>query len=288
MAIRTDLALEADALWRASAQETSAHSGVIARERSRNGLKLTNIQITNAQGAQALGKPVGSYLTLELCDGYRHRRAVQLLAAALRELLHAEARESVLVVGLGNRAVTPDALGPMVLPQLFLTRHLIAQLPEQFGDCRAVSAIAPGVLGTTGMESAEIVRGTVARIRPERIIVIDALASRAVSRLCRTIQLTDTGIVPGSGVGNHRAAFTRESLGVPVVAVGVPTVVDAATVAEDLTGQPPASDAPHRDMIVTPREIDRQLDRVARLLADGLNTALHPELPTEQLRKYLQ
>lgn len=288
MAIRTDLALEANELWQASAQKTTQLSGVISREQRKPGLKLTSVRITNAQGAQALGKPVGTYLTLELEDDYRFSRAVRTLAGALTDMLRLTEKTSVLVVGLGNPAVTPDALGPGVLPQLLLTRHLIAHLPEHFGSYRSVSAIAPGVLGTTGMESAEIVRGTVERTRPDRVLVIDALASRSVDRLCRTVQLADTGIVPGSGVKNHRAALNQACLGVPVLAVGVPTVVDAATIAEDLTGAPAPHDARHAGLIVTPREIDRQLREIAKLLAYGINAALHPNVSTEILQKMLQ
>ena len=278
-AIRTDLALEAKALWEKSAGETTELSGVRARERESEGLSVTQVDILDEQGQAALGKPIGRYVTVELPRFDRDRaRPARVLAQELRALLHGEEEKSVLVVGLGNRAVTPDALGPRTTDGLFLTRHLIANLPAQFGDCREVSAVAPGVLATTGVETLELVRGAVSHVRPAVVIAIDALAAGSMERLCRTVQLSDTGIVPGSGVGNRRAGFSEETLGVPVLSVGVPTVVDASALCETAEER----------MIVTPRDIDAQVAWLGSLLADALNAALHPRFTHEEIAQFVQ
>lgn len=278
-AIRTDLALEAKALWEKSAGETTELSGVRAREREREGLSVTQVDILDEQGQAALGKPIGCYVTVELPRFDRDRaRPARVLAQELRRLLHGEDEKSVLVVGLGNRAVTPDALGPRTTDGLFLTRHLIANLPAQFGDCREVSAVTPGVLATTGVETLELVRGAVSHVKPELVIAVDALAAGSMERLCRTVQLSDTGIVPGSGVGNRRAGFSEETLGVPVLCLGVPTVVDASALCESAEER----------MIVTPRDIDGQIAWLGSLLADALNAALHPKFSQEELAQFVQ
>lgn len=277
MAIRTDLAVEAKTLWEQSAGKTTQLEGVIARERESEGLAVTQVEITNEQGQAALGKEIGTYVTVELPrfdrSVYRCARAV---AAELRALLPEEG--SVLIVGLGNPAVTPDALGPQSVQRVFLTRHLIANLPAQFGRCRSVSAVTPGVLATTGIESLELVRGAVSHVRPDFVIAIDALAAGSMERLCRTVQLSDTGIVPGSGVGNRRAAFSEESLGVPVCSLGVPTVVDASALCEGAEER----------MVVTPRDIDAQIAWLSRVLADGVNLALHPDFSYEEIAQFVQ
>lgn len=278
-AIRTDLALEAKALWEKSAGETTELSGVKARERESEGLSVTQVDILDEQGQAALGKPIGRYVTVELPRFDRDRtRPARVLAQELRALLHGDEEKSVLVVGLGNRAVTPDALGPRTTDGLFLTRHLIANLPAQFGACREVSAVAPGVLATTGVETLELVRGAVSHVKPELVIAVDALAAGSMERLCRTVQLSDTGIVPGSGVGNRRAGFSEETLGVPVFSVGVPTVVDASALCESAEER----------MIVTPRDIDAKVAWLGSLLADALNAALHPKFSQEELAQFVQ
>ena len=214
MGIRTDLAMEAKALWEKSAGKTTKLAG---RERERDGFAVTEVHILDRRGEAALGKPAGRYVTLELPPLARDvRPAAEALAAELRRLLRLQPGQGVLVAGLGNEAVTPDALGPLCLRGLFLTRHLIRHLPEQFGGVRPVSAVAPGVLATTGMESLELVRGAVRHVRPACVLAVDALAAAAPERLCRTFQLSDAGIVPGSGVGNARAALQKRTLGVPV------------------------------------------------------------------------
>lgn len=278
MAIRTDLALEAKSLWEQSAGETTQLEGVEAHEMQREGLPVTVVEILNEQGQAALGKPIGRYVTVELPrfdrDPARPARAV---AAELRTLL-GDVEGSVLVVGLGNSAITPDDLGPQTVHGVFLTRHLIANLPAQFGACRPVSAVTPGVLATTGIETLELVRGAVSHVRPEAVIAVDALAAGSMERLCRTVQLSDTGIVPGSGVGNRRAAFSAESLGVPVLSLGVPTVVDATALCEHAEER----------MIVTPRDIDAQVRWLGRVLADGINLALHPNFSPEEIAQFVR
>ena len=186
------------------------------------------------------------------------------------------------MAGLGNEAITPDSLGPRTLRHVLATRHLVSSLPETFGAFRPVSALATGVLGNTGMESAELVKAVAEKLRPDAVIAVDALAARRLGRVCRTVQLTDTGIAPGSGVGNARKELSRGTLGVPVVGLGVPTVVDAATLAADLTEQAGLEEISASDfgeygggMMVTPREIDQQITLMARLLGYGIDLALH-------------
>ena len=267
MAIRTDLALEAKQLWEKSAEKTTQLRGVRATERG----DVTQVDILDAEGSAALGKPIGTYLTLELPRHDRDARGpAEHLASELQSLMKLSERDSVLVVGLGNRGITPDALGPQTLSRLFLTRHLIANLPKQFGACRAVSGVAPGVLATTGIESLELVKGAVAHVKPSCVLCIDALAAGSVERLCNTVQCCNAGIAPGSGVGNSRAAFDRKSLGVPVYAVGVPTVVDGEA-----------------HMILTPRDIDEQIRYLSAVLAGGINLALHPEFDYEDFVQFV-
>ncbi len=285
---RTDLALEAQELWQESAGEQTQLKGVQARDSQREGYAVTTVRILDQEGAQALGKPAGTYVTLTV-DGLARReedafgRAVRAVAAELTQLL-AGLEGPVLVACLGNRAVTPDAVGPKVHDHLLITRHLVDQAPEHFGAFRPVASVAAGGLGTTGVESGELVGALTGRLKPVCIIAVDALASRSLDRLCRTIQLADTGIAPGSGVGNHRHALDRESLGVPVIAIGVPTVVDGATLAADLLG---TADLPplgrEGEMLVTPKDIDSQVNDLAKVIGYGITLALQPGLTLEDM-----
>lgn len=292
MAVRTDLALEARSLWQESAEQTSELEGVKAREFEVQGLAVTEVQILDETGAQALQKPVGRYMTLEIendknREGAGLCQAVEALAEMLQRLLKLEQTDQVLVVGLGNPAVTPDALGPRTLNHVLVTRHIIEQMPKQFGLFRSVSALAPGVLGTTGLESVEVVRGVIAHAAPTRVIVVDALAARDPARVCSTIQLADSGIVPGSGIGNSRQAFNQQTLGVPVVAVGVPTVVDAATLVTDYlkrNGLEAPEDSLRQGLVVTPGDIDAKLGRMVRILGLGISRALHSELTVSEIQ----
>lgn len=293
---RTDLALEARELWQESAQRTSRLSGVKATKSKLEGYGLTRVDILDARGEEALGKPAGCYLTIDLTTFWQRKadffpRAVRAVGTQLRAMVPAEG--PVLVVGLGNAAMTPDAVGPLTADSVLVTRHLISAMPRQFAGFRPVSVVRTGVLGTTGVESAEAVAGVAEQVQPAAIIAVDALASRRRERVCATVQLSDTGITPGSGVGNHRAALNRETLGVPVIAVGIPTVVDAATLAADLLEE---AGVEHIDadrlrqgqgnMMVTPRDIDAQVRDLSKVVGYGINWALQ-DLEIEEMNALL-
>ena len=290
LTIRTDLAAEARDLWRESAGETTRLKGVAAREEQAEGMTVTRVEILDQEGARALGKPEGTYLTLDVSPLWRREedafpRAVRAVAALLGPLLPEEG--PVLAAGLGNQALTPDALGPRSLDHLLVTRHLGEALPQ----LRPVAGLGAGVLGTTGMEVAEWVRGAAEQVGPAAVIVVDALAARDLERLCATVQIADTGLVPGSGVGNHRMALNRETLGVPVISVGVPTVVDAETIARDLLGEagavPKALNGRGRRFFVTPESIDQKIRDLSKVLGYGINLALQESLALEDLEALL-
>lgn len=296
--VRTDLALEARELWQESAKNQTRIKGVIAREDTVRGFPVHRVEITTDEGARALGKPVGQYSTIELTglsrrDERMFLRAIETLADELRPMLPQGKSGSVLVVGLGNHDITPDAVGSKSVQHVMVTRHLVEQMPELFGTLRRVAAIAPGVLGTTGIESREIIKCVARGIDPDCIIVVDALASRRLARLCRTIQITDTGIVPGSGVGNSRAAITAESMGAPVIAIGVPTVVDVTTIFADMAeaAKIPLPDAVLREfgerLMVTPKEIDVHIADVARIVGYAINTVLQQGVSVAEMDTFL-
>ncbi len=287
---RTDLALE-----NVEMQPKKQTDGVRSLMQKQNGVRVSAITIFNEAGARALGKPQGNYVTLELPDRLEspatRETARDILSQQLQRML--PERGTVLVVGLGNENITPDALGPKCVSLLFATRHITGEVAKQagLGTLRAVAAIAPGVLGQTGIETAEIIESLVQRVQPQAVLVIDALASCRLTRLGTTIQLTDTGIAPGSGVGNRRVELSARTLGVPVIAIGIPTVVDATTLALDVlqangldapSGQP-LEQSGERLMMVTPKEVDLMIDRAAETLAMGINHALQPELSEEEL-----
>ena len=295
--IRTDLALEAEALLREQSPTGQSPEGVRAARSRRGAFGVTTVEVTSAAGEAALGKPMGTYVTVELDALIRReenafQEACGLLAEVLRSLLPLRPGDACLVVGLGNRDITPDAVGPDAVDCVMVTRHLTEQLPEDFGSYRPVCAVCSGVLGTTGIESSALVRAVAESVRPAAVVAIDALASRSPDRLCRTVQIADTGIVPGSGVGNTRAALNRETLGLPVIAVGVPTVVDAATLTLDLAARAglspdPAAFGDAGGMIVTPREIDKNVRDIAKLIGYSLNLALHEGLSIEDVDMFL-
>ena len=286
MTIRTDLAAEARDLWRESAGETTRLPGVRARDEEAQGLPVARVEILDAEGERALGKPPGVYLTLDVAALWRREEGIfARVVRAMAELLGPLLPEGpVLAAGLGNPAMTPDALGPRTLDHLLITRHLQEVLP----GFRPVAGLGAGVLGTTGLEVAEWVRGAAEHVKPAAVVLIDALAARGLDRLCSTVQLSDTGLIPGSGVGNHRMALNRETLGVPVLSVGVPTVVDAETVARDLLADSGAEEAPllagrGRRLFVTPDSIDAKIRELAKVVGYGLNLALQPDLEIEDL-----
>ena len=248
---RTDLALEAADDLAARAKKFSLPEGIQRLESLQEGYPVTDIRVTG-DGARTLGKPAGRYITVDLTPCFQRQqaffhRAVWCIAYQLRALLpHVGRRSQVLVVGLGNRAMTPDAIGPIAVENLLVTRHMVRALPRQFQGFTPVSALCTGVLARTGLETLELIQGAAAHIRPAAVIAIDALAARSRQRLCATVQLSDTGLIPGSGVGNHRRAVDRAALGVPVIAVGVPTVIDGATLCADLLEEAPTAAGPLR------------------------------------------
>ncbi len=279
--VRTDLAVEARESFEGS--DTEVHGVVVEEDYDELlDIRLTRVKIMTERGAKEMGKPVGSYLTLEAPgmaspDEDYHREISETLACHLKELMGLDNEEhSILVAGLGNRDVTPDALGPKTVSNLLITRHLIREYgSEVMGTSRSnqISGIVPGVMAQTGMETSEIIRGIVEQTRPELLVVIDALAARSTKRLSRTIQLTDTGIQPGSGVGNHRSSLTKESLGIPVIAIGVPTVVEAAAIVYDAKGSCEQMPPHLNGMFVTPKNIDETIKQLSFTLSEALNMA---------------
>lgn len=293
MAFRTDLAVEAIENHKTAA----ALPHVRQSDRTLEGFAVHEVRILSEDAAREIGKPQGRYLTLELDALIRREedafpRACKALSTLLRELLPHPNDGPVLIAGLGNRMITPDAIGPQTADHVIATRHLVAQSPAIFADWRPVSALAPGVLGQTGVETGEVICGVLDRVRPAAVIVVDALAAGRLSRLLRTVQLADTGITPGAGVGNARAALNKETLGVPVIAVGVPTVVDGATLAHEISsqlGQPAceALDDLSQPVMITTRDIDREVADISRMIGYAVNMALHPHLSVADIDLYL-
>jgi len=310
---RTDLAIEAHELARGA---NASLSGVDETHEDLDGIHVSRVHVRTKVGERRIGKRKGKYITLEV-PGLRQRdpelqeRVAEQFAKELESMISLPEDAKVLVVGLGNAHVTPDALGPLVVDRLFVTRHLFHYMPEVLGDgkgFRSVCAVSPGVLGITGIETSEIVSGIVDRVRPDAVLCIDALASRSLGRVNSTIQIADSGIQPGAGVGNKRKAIDRETLGIPVIAIGIPTVVDAATIASDtiemvlrkLQETVPGNGANQifdqlapnekwqmvrevlepigNNLVVTPKEIDEFMEDIAQVVAKGLNVALHPAM----------
>jgi len=322
---RTDLAIEThEALTGESGEEISGVD-ITIEENDNMDVTVTWVEITNDAGSAEMGRPIGNYITLESetmkeNDPCAHEEIVRTLAGKLGALHHLSNEAVVLVIGLGNRQVTPDALGPKVCEKILVTRHLGEAVPlDVQGELRAVCAIAPGVMGITGMETAEIVKGIADKVKPDLIIAIDALAARHTSRINATIQISDVGINPGAGLGNKRTPINKNSMGVPVIAIGVPTVVDAATLVNDTMdkmldamaeatpeGEPfynMLADMQETDrygliteilapysgnMFVTPKEVDAVIGRLAKIIADTLNIALHPGITTDDVNRYLE
>ena len=292
--IRTDLALESKERLEAEKNEMRGVTFEEIHDEKRN-VTITKVVIETENGAKAIGKPIGTYLTLEapdmaIPDEGSHREVSEVFSEQLRAIIKDEI-ESVLVVGLGNREVTPDALGPEVISNLYITRHILREYGEYaFPDKKvaSISGIVPGVMAQTGMESLEIIKGIVRETNPQLVIAIDALAARSVKRLGRTIQLADTGITPGSGVGNSRAAFDKASLGVPVLAVGVPTVVEANTLLWDVLEENGCKNGKNsmkydHSLVVAPKDIDARVDVISRLLGYGISLGLHRGLCMEDV-----
>lgn len=272
---RTDLAVETAEELSSSRDIFSPGTGVTRTESLHCGCPVTRIRVATDAGAALLGRPPGTYVTVDLRPLLSRQepllpRAAACLSRELRALLP-PGEGTALVVGLGNSAMTPDAVGTAALEHLLVTRHLLQAMPRQFAGLRPVASLRPGVLSATGVETLELIRGAAAHIRPAVVIVIDALAARSRHRLCATVQLSDTGLTPGSGVGNHRKAVNARTLRLPVIAVGVPTVIDGAALCGD-------EDAAPSGLFVTPQDIDRRIRDMGALLGTAITLALQPTL----------
>lgn len=284
---RTDLAFESRELASNGASELE---GVEYSETRINGVGCKKLCVLNDTGAKNIGKPIGVYFTLDI-EALTRRESesfvdtVSAMSQVLSQMVHVEGDDfQTLVVGLGNRDITPDAVGPIAAEYTLVTRHLKSQMPEDFTFLRPVSVITPGVLGTSGIESADYIKAVCQTLSPNLIIAVDALAARSFDRLCKTVQITDTGITPGSGVGNSRACINKDTIGIPVIAIGVPTVVDIRTALADLcTNFSQESLGDCADMIVTPRSIDSEVNNTAKLVAYAINLALHKGLSVEDV-----
>lgn len=310
---RTDLALERRDLYRKAQGIDNEIDGIETEEEVvGEKIKTARVKVINEKGVEAIGKPVGTYVTidikkLKIATEEDIQQSAEVLAKELRTLLgqHINSKDEILVVGLGNQYVTPDALGPKVINDIDVTRHILEYMPGVLSqDTRAVSAISPGVLGTTGIETLEILKGIVQNVHPKLLIVIDALASRSIERISSTIQLADTGITPGAGVGNTRKDLSIETLGVPVIALGIPTVVELATIVSEgidifidrlkekaesneylnnlqqndkYEEVKEALNVGEYNMIVTPKEIDELIENMSSIVARGINFATQPE-----------
>ena len=276
----TDLALEAAQMQMKTTRLTS-RPGLDVRRMEHSGYVLTTMDLTDPHRAAELQRPVGKYITMELGPYLQRQRdffarGAGCIARELAALLP-EGEGPTLVVGLGNRSLTADAVGPLALPHILVTRHMLAAMPEEFAGFSSVAALATGVLGETGLESSELIAAAAEKLRPRCVIVLDALAAATREKLCAVLQLTDTGLTPGSGVGNHRKEVSRRTLGVPVLALGLPTVIRA----DQLVGEEtPAEGEP---LFVTPRDIDQRVRELSRMMAYGIDLALQPHLTVEDI-----
>lgn len=323
--IRTDLVLEAREIYNENHKNEPDIDGIEVLEEKENDINVTTIKVKNDSGAEKIGKPKGNYITIDIpkftaYDGETMDRVSIVLAEILERLIKIDAKKTVLVVGLGNWQVTPDALGPKVTEKIMITRHLKTVMPEAIDDSvRPVCSVEPGVLGVTGIETVEIIKGIVEKIEPDLVICVDALAARRVERVNTTIQVGDTGISPGAGVGNNRKQINEENLGVKVIAIGVPTVVDAVTIANDtidlvvdslIKNASSGTDfykmlksldknekenlikevtisKNSTDMIVTPKDIDLIISSLSKIIANGINMALQPNMNMEEINKFM-
>lgn len=321
--VRTDLAIEARELAQQNAQAADQLEGVDVETKEDPDYFLTHVRIHSEEGSRLMGKPKGDYITLESeklkeNDVECHEKIIKLLAENIRSLVNFGEDDCILVAGLGNWNITPDALGPKVVSKILVTRHLQGTLPEEIEKTvRPVAAVSPGVMGITGIETGEILKGIVDKLQPSLLIAIDALAARRSNRINAAIQMSDTGVAPGAGVGNKRMMLDKESLGIPVIAIGVPTVVDAATLVNDtmdrilgeMMQQTEKGSAFYQtlqsleqeekyqmitdilgpytgNMFVTPKEVDAVVDRLANIIANAINIAIHPGVTMEDINKY--
>lgn len=320
--IRTDLALENHELLTETAEEIA---GIELSDRSEGDIIITHVKVTDSAAAQKIGKPMGNYVTLALpdlryIDKTFYEAACKKISVEINKLLkNSDPQRPILIIGLGNRSITSDSLGPAVIDRLMITRHLFHYAPEAVSEnLGSVCAIAPGVLGVTGIETEEIISGVCEKVKPGAVICIDALAARSIDRITRTVQICDTGIIPGAGVGNNRKEISQNTLGVPVIAVGVPTVVDAATITDDtlnlvidnlikenddntaffktlktlnaedrfaLIKESVSKAMPN--FLTTPKEIDVLIRKTAEVVANSINFALHKDITFEEIDCYV-
>lgn len=274
MSRRTDLAIE----------ENINENGIKSEEKSIKDVKITTVEITDEATAQKINKHTGKYITVEfpsldkITDYSEIKEGIIL---SLKSIV-GEKLKNVLVVGLGNREITADSVGPAVAERLLATRHIAGDFAERIGliGLRSVAVVTPNVLGKTGIESTELIEGLVRKIKPQAVIAIDACISLSINRLFKTVQLSDSGISPGSGVKNSRRELSLKTLGVPVISIGIPTVVDAMTLAFELTGKETKTDT---DMVVTPKDSDLLCHRISEILAEALNVFLQPDIDSEIL-----
>lgn len=325
--IRTDMADESRVVGAGSQTRTRDDSdgGIRIERNGDEEVSITRVLVNTKEGEDKVGKPIGTYITMDIPSISQksrdlYEKSSRMLASELERLIHINKNDTVLIVGLGNWNVTADALGPKVAQHVLVTRHIYEYLPKEVDSSeRPVCAVSPGVLGITGIETGHIIKGIVDNVKPALVIAVDALASRATSRVNSSIQLANTGITPGSGVGNTRAALTRESLGVPVVAIGVPTVVDAATMASDVLDlvldsmmQQAGQESDFYNMlsqidreekyrmiiellepnsgnlIVTPKDSDDIIEYLSKLIANGINMALHKNIGPEDVDRFIR
>lgn len=281
MSIRTDLAIE-------QITEINQKNGIKKSDRTTNGILTVEIEICTTKSSQELNKPVGKYLTLHL-ENMRYslenfENIIKTLAVEIKGLLNKNVK-SALIVGLGNDAITPDALGTTAIKNIFATRHISKEIQKEIGldGLFPVCAISPGVLGQTGIETAEIVKAVVNASKTDVVIIIDALAAKEINRLGNTIQISNTGISPGSGVLNARALISEQTLGVPVISIGVPMVVDMATIAQNLFKKTLNESEQYQSIMVTPREIDVIIEHCAKLIGYGINLAFQEALSLDEI-----
>jgi len=306
--IRTDLAIEAHEMCSKEKAEQNHLEGIDVSEQKEGEVYVTKITVKDEKGSSILGKPKGTYITLEIPNlkysDEAYKSACKQIAIEIGNLARVDNNTKTLVVGLGNKYITPDALGPKTVSYLVVTNH-IKQGNDFLGDSFSrVCAVVPGVLGTTGIETSDIIKGVADKIKPDLIIAVDALASRSMDRISNTVQIADTGISPGSGVENKREGVNEETLGVKVIAIGVPTVVDAATVASDsidaaFCGQKGNFENISREkiysalaknvgnMMVTPKDIDSVIEKASKTVANGINLALHKNISLEEIESYI-
>jgi len=302
--LRTDLAIEAKEMYHESVESTTEIEGVKARSNETEGVTVTHVEVLNDIGSKKIGKPIGNYYTIEIPEfkefGYAfYQLAAELLSDELRKMLPDLKGKTVLVIGLGNRHITSDALGPLTVDRLIVTRHLYELTPQSVGNLGSLCAINPSVLGLTGIETAEVIKGVCEKVNPGALIVVDALASRKTQRVATTIQMSDTGINPGAGIGNHRKAITEEYLNVPVISIGVPMVVDALTVAYDAVGDlkifnkedilekiSKKKQDEHALFIVTPKDVDKLTTQMSNVISAAINITIH-NIKIEDIDSYL-